>query len=240
MIDLHTHVLPRVDDGPDSLEEALETVCALASGGTQVIVATPHNMPGIFEAGVEQIKFAAEALRDVLATTEVPVRLLVGQEITFRPGLLEKLERGELLTINETGYFLMEFPPYFVPPGVREFIFEARLQGLTPILAHPERNEVLARDPGLLSGFVEGGMLTQLTASSVFGRMGSNAGNAARMMLRDGLAHTIATDSHSFRFGPGDLQAALHAATEIVGEEAALRLVQTNAAAIIEGVPLAL
>lgn len=240
MIDLHTHVLPRVDDGPDTLEQSVRAVSDLASAGTEVVVATPHNMPGIFVTGIDQIKFAAAALQDALITTGVPVRLLVGQEITYRENLLEELERGELLTINETSYFLVEFPPYFLPPGVREFIFEARLRGLTPILAHPERNEVLARNLDLLAQLVEGGMLTQLTASSVFGRMGLETRNAAQKMLRDGLAHTIATDSHSFRFGPGDLHAAVEAAAEIIGQEAALRLVEANPAAIINGKPLPL
>jgi protein-tyrosine phosphatase len=239
LIDLHTHVLPGVDDGPDTMEGAVETVSALASGGTEVIVATPHNMPGAFETALDEIRHSYEALRGALAGSGVPAKLLLGQEITFRPGLLTSLECEELLTINGTSYFLFEFPPYTVAPQTREFIFEARIQGYRPILAHPERNEVLSNNLDLLAEFVDGGALVQLTASSLFGRLGEQAQRSSHLMLQKGLAHFIATDSHSFRFGPGDMKEAERVAAGIIGEEAAGRLVRNNPLSVIEGRPLA-
>ncbi len=238
LIDLHTHVLPRVDDGPASVEEALETISALASGGTEVVVATPHNMPGMFEASIKQITLSAESLRDALAGAGVPVKLILGQEITFRPDLISQLEAGELLTINDTPYFLFEFPPYFVPPGARDFIFQARLKGYFPILAHPERNERLQKDLGFLEELVRGGTLVQLTAGSIFGRLGPETEKSSHRMLKEGLAHIIATDCHSIRFGPGDLSEAVKVAGDIIGREAALNLVQNNPRAVVEGSPL--
>jgi protein-tyrosine phosphatase len=231
-------VLPKVDDGPEDLEEAVRAVSSLASGGTEVIVATPHNMPGMFETGLERIKQSAAALQDAIATREVPVKLVLGQEITFQPDMLGKLEREELLTIGETPYFLFEFPPYFVPPAARTFVFEARLQGYFPILAHPERNQQLQNDMELVGHFVEGGALMQVTASSVFGRLGDVVQESARTMLREGLVHFIATDAHSFRFGPGDMRQAVEAAATVIGESAAGDLVEANPAAVIEGRPL--
>jgi protein-tyrosine phosphatase len=231
-------VLPKVDDGPEDLEEAVRAVSSLASGGTEVLVATPHNMPGMFEASLERIKQSASALQDAIATNEVPVRLVLGQEITFQDDLLGKLERGERLTINETKYFLFEFPPYFVPPAARTFVFEARLQGYFPILAHPERNHQLQNDMELVKRFVEGGALMQITAASLFGRLGEVVVESARTMLQQGLVHFIATDAHSFRFGPGDMKQAVAAAASIIGESAAADLVEANPAAVIEGRPL--
>jgi protein-tyrosine phosphatase len=238
LIDLHTHVLPRVDDGPDSVQEALRNLAALAAGGTEVVVATPHNMPGLFEADIGRIRFAAEALRDGLVTADVPVELILGQEITFQPEMLEKLARGDLLCINDTAYFLFEFPPYSVPPGARDFIFEARLKGYRPILAHPERNQQLQDDIPLLESFVEGGVLVQVTASSLFGRLGFEAERSSHLMLRKGLVHFIATDTHSFRFGPGDMAEAVSVAAGIIGKETANALVTTNPRAVVEGRPL--
>lgn len=240
MIDLHTHVLPRVDDGPDSLEEAVDTISSLASGGTEIVVATPHDMPGRFEAGIARITRAAELLRAALSETELQVELLLAQEITFRPGLLEQLENGELLTINGTSYILFEFSPFAVPPGAREFVFQARLKGYSPILAHPERNERLQFDMDLLREFVDGGTLVQLTASSLFGRLGDRAEESGRLILRNGLAHFIASDCHSFRFGQEDLSGAVEVASGIIGRDNALKLVEANPRAVIEDRPLAL
>jgi len=237
---LHAHVLPAVDDGPENVEEAVEIISSLVSGGTEVIVATPHSMPGRFEASLDDIRQAAAALQDALAAAEVPVRLVLGQEITYRQQLLPALERGELLTINETAYFLFEFPPYYVPPDVRDFVFEARLQRYFPILAHPERNEPLQGNPDLLERLVEGGALVQLTASSLFGRLGPRVQRSSHLMLQRGLAHFIATDCHSFRFGPGDMSKAVEVAAVIVGREAAADMVGANPLAVIEGRPLML
>jgi protein-tyrosine phosphatase len=233
-------VLPRVDDGPDTVGEAVRNISALAQGGTKVVVATPHNMPGLFEADIGSIRFAAEALRDGLVTAEIPVELILGQEITFQPEILEKLDSGELLSINETSYFLFEFPPYHVPPGARDFVFQARLREYRPILAHPERNQQLQNDISLLESFVEGGALVQVTASSLFGRLGFEAERSSHLMLRKGLVHFIATDTHSFRFGPGDMTEAVSVAAEIIGEQPANALVTTNPQAVVEGRPLPL
>ncbi len=235
MIDLHTHVLPCVDDGPENIEEALKTVSELAAGGTRVIVATPHSMPPIFDASVEEVKRARNLLSRALITAGVQVEVVLGQEITFRPGILEMLEQGELLTIGGTKNFLMEFPPRFVPPGVRDFIFDARMRGFTPVLAHPERNEFLQLRLEIVGKFVEAGMLMQLTAASFLGRFGTQAQKASFDMLREGLVHVIATDSHSFRIGCTDLKVALPVAADLVGEAAALDLVTKNPQAIIEG-----
>lgn len=239
MIDLHAHILPKVDDGPEDMEEAVRAVSSLASGGTETIVATPHNMPGMFETGLERIRRSADSLRDAIAGNEIPVKLILGQEITFQDDLLGKLERKELLTIGETAYLLFEFPPYFVPPAARGFVFEARLHGYFPILAHPERNQQMQNDMDLVQQFVEAGTLMQVTAASVFGRLGDTVRESARTMLRRGLVHFIATDAHSFRFGPGDMRQAVEAAAGIIGESAAGDLVEANPAAVIEGRPLA-
>jgi protein-tyrosine phosphatase len=227
-----------VDDGPEDVEESVKVVTELVSAGTETIVATPHNMPGIFETGVDRIRHAARALQDALATAQVPVSLLLGQEITFQPELLPKLESGDLLTLNDTSYFLFEFSPYGIPPGAREFIFQARLKGYTPVLAHPERNERFQQDINLLSQFVEGGVLVQLTAGSITGRLGDRAQHASRLMLQHGLAHFIASDCHSFRFGPDDMRRSVQAASVIVGGDAAESLVESNPRSVIEGRPL--
>ncbi len=238
MIDIHTHVLPKVDDGPEDLEEAVRAISSLAEGGTDTIVATPHNMPGMFETPLERIKQSASALQDAIASREIPVKLILGQEITFQDDMLGKLERGERLRIGKTPYFLFEFPPYFVPPAARTFVFEAKVHGYLPILAHPERNQQLQNDMELVKRFVEGGALMQITAASVFGRLGDVVQQSARTMLQQGLVHFIATDAHSFRFGPGDMRQAVETAADIIGESAAGDLVEANPAAVIEGRPL--
>jgi len=238
LIDIHTHVLPGVDDGPEDVEEAVRTINGLVSGGADTIVATPHNLPGRFEPPLDLILRSRQALSDALVSAESRVRLLLGHEITFQPELLDKLEREEFLTINGTSYFLFELPPFNVPPGLRDFVFRARLKGYYPVLAHPERNEMLRFDLDFLAKLVEGGTLVQLTAGSITGKLGPNAQDSSKQILQSGLAHVIASDCHSLRFGPGDMAEAAEVAAAFIGSEAAAKLVEDNPLAIVEGRPL--
>ena len=193
MIDLHSHVLPGVDDGAVDLDEALEICRAAAADGIEVLAATPHVRDD-YPTRPEQME---EALARVREAAGAVVRLVPGGEIALeqldRP--LEELRRFGLA--GNAGYLLVETPYYGWPLDLASRLFALRAAGVTPVLAHPERNPSVQERPDLLEDVVRGGTLVQLTAGSVDGRLGSQARRTSFALLERGLAHLVASDAHA-------------------------------------------
>lgn len=229
MIDIHSHILPGLDDGAVSLEEALAMArCAVAEGIRQM-VATPHVTTGLYTNTREAILAAIVQFRRVLLEKEIPLTILPGAEYHLEPDLPRRLGQGELLTINDTGrYLLVELPTALVPEYTATVFYELQLQGVTPVIAHPERNAGFAREHFLLHKLVERGALVQLTAGSLTGIFGPAATAAARAFLEQGCVHFIASDAHS---STGRLPLLVPAAIEamrLLGEEQGQILVTHN------------
>jgi protein-tyrosine phosphatase len=193
VIDLHSHVLPGLDDGAADLDDALAICRAAAGDGITVLAATPHvrddypTTPGQMETALADLRKAAGEL----------LRLVPGGEID-----LEQLDRpvAELRRFALAGnphYLLVETPYVGWPLDLAERLFRLRAQGITPVLAHPERNQQVQARPELLEPIVEGGALVQLTAASVDGRVGAAARACAATLLERGLAHLLASDAHA-------------------------------------------
>jgi protein-tyrosine phosphatase len=200
-IDLHNHILPGLDDGPSGMGGALELARAMVGAGFTHVATTPHCFEGDPPAAL--IKERLEDLQRELFTRGIPLQLLPGAENVLEPLLPRRLEEGKTLTLNHSRFLLVELPVFQpVPPYAGELIFELRLRGCHPILAHPERVAALQKDPGRLYQLVRAGALVQLTLGSLTGLMGSAAARAAALFLANGLGHFLATDAH----GAGRLQ----------------------------------
>ncbi|OPZ72745.1 MAG: Tyrosine-protein phosphatase YwqE [Firmicutes bacterium ADurb.Bin456] len=236
MIDIHTHILPGLDDGPDSLEEALEMARRAVAGGARIMVATPHVVAGLYPNSREAVLAALGEFRRVLEENSIPLTVLPGAECRLEPDLDERLARGELLTINDGGrYLLVELPPMLVPEYTAQVCYQLRLRGVTPIIAHPERNAGLVREPGLLYDLISRGALSQITAGSLTGHLGSAAAAAAKKFLGLGYVQFIASDAHSCT-GRGPLLAeAAGAAARLLGAEQGQSLVSGNPLRAIQG-----
>ena len=140
MIDVHTHILPSIDDGPETNEESMEICKAAANDGIKKIVAKPHLNNGVYEPKSAEIIKAVDALNTQLAVQQIDIDMLPGAEIHISDGLVESVKNGDVLTINNGGKFiLLELPFAFVPPGTDKFIFNLKVNGIIPILAHAER-----------------------------------------------------------------------------------------------------
>jgi len=172
MIDIHSHILPGLDDGARDLEQSLELARQAVREGIHTVIATPHHRNGRYDNPGGAVRQAAEALARELAAAGIPLKLRCGQEIRVYAELPEDLERGEALTLNGSRYLLLELPSGYVPQGMDELLHELRVMGRVPVIAHPERNRELAADPGRLAAWVRQGVLLQLTSHSVSGALG--------------------------------------------------------------------
>jgi protein-tyrosine phosphatase len=229
VIDLHTHVLPGLDDGARSAEEALAMLGEMEAEGVRVVVATPHvrfDYPTTPAAMVS-------ALRDVRAAAKdagLAIEVVQGGELSLV--FVDESGPDELASFalgGSSSVLLVEFPYADWPSFLERRVDRLRALGFTPVLAHPERNGRVADEPTLLRDAVAAGALVQLTAGSVEGRFGRRPAKCARALLEAGLAHVIASDAH----GPHIRGAGLTAALNALGDR---RLGHW----LVEGVPAAL
>lgn len=229
MIDIHTHILPGLDDGAGSVEEALAMARCAVADGIRIMVATPHVITGLYPNSRKAVLEALEQFKGALQENAIPLTVLPGAEYRLEPELSERLIRGELLTINDGGrYLLVEMPAMLVPDFAVQVFYKLRLQGVTPIIAHPERNAGFVREPGLLYDLVSRGALAQVTAGSLTGLLGSAAAAGARKFLERGYVQFIASDAHSSSERGPLLAEAAREAERLLGEEPGRRLVTGN------------
>ena len=235
MIDLHSHVLPGVDDGPRTLDESLAILRAAAEDGITRIAATPHvrddhpTSPETMERGVDELNRAA---RDA----GIPIDVLPGGELD-----IEYAARFDNATLARFGLggnatvLLLECPYSGWPLDLRDVVFRLAARGFSVVLAHPERNPDVQADPELLRPLVDAGVLVQLTAASIDGRSGSSARRTSRVLLDGGLAQLIAGDAHA----PQVRAVGLASAAAGLGDAALARwLTEDVPAAVVAGSPL--
>jgi len=232
MIDLHSHVLPGVDDGAGTREGSIAILRAAAEDGITRIAATPHvrddypTSPETMERGVDELNRAARE-------AGVPIEVLTGGELDIE--YASRLDDATLARFGLGGnaaVLLLESPYYGWPLALCDFVFRLDTRGFSVVLAHPERNPDVQADPELLRPLVDAGVLVQLTAASVDGRLGSGARRTGRALLDAGLAHLIASDAHS----PQLRAVGLEVAAAVVGDPALAEwLTEAVPAAVVSG-----
>ena len=235
MYDLHSHILPGVDDGTKTLDDALAMARVAFDHGTRGILATPHRKDVTESSSVVHIRQLAADMNSELAKSGVDLEVLVGMENHLDLELPEDFSGGRALPMNGSRYALVELPFFGYPNYAEEVLFRLQLQGVTPVLAHPERIEAVQRDSELLAGFVERGMLSQITAGSILGHFGGRVERLTHSLLRRGLVHIIASDTH-FPEGPRSpkLPPGMKDAANIVGEERARAMVVDTPRAVLD------
>ncbi len=197
MIDIHCHILPSVDDGAGSLQDSIEMARAAADQGITAIIATPHNKNGKYDTPKEIVEEKVHLLNKELNYLSIPITIFQGHETRIFGELLEEFQAGNLLTLNGSNYFFIEFPSQHVPRYASQMIYDLKLEGITPIIVHPERNHELIEDPDRLYKLVEKGALTQVTAASVTGHFGKKIKKFSNQLIEHNLTHFIASDAHN-------------------------------------------
>jgi protein-tyrosine phosphatase len=200
MIDLHCHILPNVDDGPQSLADSIEMAKLAVKEGITTIIATPHHRNEKYENHHQTIFRKVEEFNSVLKKENLNVTVQVGQEPRIFGELIEGLETGEVGPINHQGkgkYVLVELPSGHVPRYTSQLLFDMQLKGYIPVIVHPERNQEIIENPEVLYQLVKKGALTQVTASSVAGHFGKTIKKFTHQLIEANLTHFIASDAHN-------------------------------------------
>jgi len=258
MIDLHAHILPRLDDGAESLEESVEMCRISYRDGIRTIVATPHILPGIYKnnrsiilaktqelneairkLGVESSEFGVKNPDPRTQQLNDPTdgfKILPGADVHFSPNLLQLCEDGEIVTVNDGGRYLMvEFDSMSLPYQGEEVLFQLISHEIIPVITHPERNFEIARRPKRYYQMIKMGCLGQVTAMSLTGEFGSEIKRVAEQLLSHRLIHFIASDTHSVHERPPLLSPAVREAGKRVGPEEARKMVTEYPRALLEG-----
>jgi protein-tyrosine phosphatase len=235
VIDLHSHLLPGIDDGASSLRESVAMARSAVADGIRCVAATPHvrddypTTPDEMEALVEQVQAAVDA-------EGVELKVLRGGEVA-----LEQLDAFSLDELRRFGlggnprYLLVEFPYRGWPRGIEGAVFGLARRGVVPVLAHPERTREVQEDPDRLESLLQSGCLVQVTAASIDGRLGRSSAACARRLVDTGVAHLLASDAHL----PEVREIGLSAAARAVGDERLARWLTVDVPrAIVEDRPL--
>lgn len=199
MIDIHTHVIPFVDDGSPSLEASLEMIKHELSVGVTEIVCTPHHIFGRYTKSIEEIKYNFDLLVKAVAQEKLPIKLYLGQEIcyTHREDIIAMLENKQLLTLNNTKKVLLEFSFKREPEDVQEIIYNFRVKGYQVIVAHVERYEWMTFAK-VIAMRAEGALI-QSNSGALIGQTTWKEKRFVKKLLKHGLIDIIASDTHSFR-----------------------------------------
>lgn len=188
--------------------------------GITHLFATPHHLNERYLNVKNDIINRVLEFNECLQQENIPLSVLPGQELRIHRELFDSLERGEVLTLDNTDkYLLLELPSGHVPTYTQELIYELLLKGITPIIVHPERNKELIEKHNLLFNLVEEGALTQLTSGSIIGLFGKNIKSFSKKIIEHNLTHFIATDAHNMNSRGFTLKEAYETITKTYGIE---------------------
>ena len=197
MIDIHSHVLVDVDDGPKNLEDAIELLKQAKNEGVTDIIVTPHHLHPNWDNEAKNVYEGLELLKAQKEVQDIGINLHPGQEIRIKDELFKELDSNQAIALANSQYILIELPSGHVPSSTKQIIFELQKRGYTPIIAHPERNKAIANDLKLLYELVNSGALAQLTTTSLNGGLGKKLQQVSLQMIDYNLVHFIASDAHN-------------------------------------------
>jgi len=241
VIDLHSHILPGIDDGPKDMEGAVAPARAAVEDGTTVLAATPHVREDHPAVRLDELGERCARLNEALAENDVPLEVVVGAEVDVVWTHTASDEDLRLATYGQAGTdMLLETPYGPLPPGFEEWVFSRlSLAGIRVMLAHPERNFTFRQSPERLADMGNRGVLAQVTAASLAGRRKSESRKLARWLISQGLAHVIASDAHrATEFRPPLLSVGVDAVTSQVDSARADWMADAAPRAVLAGEPL--
>ncbi len=240
MIDLHSHILPGIDDGPADIEASVALAEAAVETGTTVMAATPHLRADHPRVRPEELLDRCRELTGHVAAQGLALEIVPGGEIDLLWAHGASDDELRLVSYRQAGCDLLIETPYGrVPPRFEDLLLAVAARGFRVMLAHPERSPAFQHKPDRVAAMVAGGVLMQVTASTVSGRRRSPARDLALAMVRDGLAHVLASDAHTAdSWRSADLSSGVAAAAELVSPGAEWMVTEAPAA-VLAGEPLA-
>lgn len=236
MIDLHCHLLPGIDDGPKTMQEALQMAEYAVGEGIRHSVLTPHIQPGCYDNDVESIRAAYQAFKTALEIHAIPLQISMAAEVRVCAELPQLISQNKIPFIGvweNKKVLLLEFPHDHVPLGSDKLVAWLFSRNIIPLIAHPERNQAILAHPDKLMPFMRLGCLLQVTASSVTGLFGAASQQCALRLIRQNLVTILASDAHNLHKRQPTLRPALAHLKPLIGEQQANALVTTHPARIV-------
>lgn len=228
-IDIHTHILPGVDDGAKNMEQALELLTAAWEDGTGAVILTPHYRGRYRRNTPQQLQQVFEELREQAAQRLPEMQLYLGNEAGIELELAEKLVQGRVLTLNGGRYVLLEFHSSTLEKHIVSGVLDVLNCGFVPVIAHAERYDAFCRNKKLAAEVLGFGAMIQVNADSLAGGAGWTSKRCAKRLLRQGQAHFVASDAHDTARRHPMLAQCYRKISKRYGEEYAARLFWKNA-----------
>lgn len=230
MIDLHSHILPELDDGSQSLQESLAMARMAVDSGIAVMAATPHCI----DDRCREVQDAYALLREALAEAQIPLKLLPGMEIFGTYDTARLLQEGKLLTLNRSRYPLIEFSFHSTGEEETQILRSVCRAGFRPVVAHPERYAYVQRDPRIVNRWHRMGCLLQVNRGSLLGRFGRHAQRTAFELVDRGFAAAVASDAHSHRMRTPWMEDVWELLSREISPRCAAALLQENPRRILK------
>jgi len=204
MIDIHSHILPGIDDGAKDWLESIKMAENAALNGIKKIIATPHHQNGVYLNKKNKVSKLINDFNSILQSRKIPVQVFPGSETQIYDNFVDDLLNDQFFTLNDNKrYVFFELPSNAVPKSAEQVIFDIQLEGYIPIIPHPEKNEYIRNNPIKLYQLVKKGALTQITSSSLLGIFNKEIQKFTFQLIDNNLTHLIATDTHKADGGRG-------------------------------------
>jgi protein-tyrosine phosphatase len=234
-VDIHCHLLPGLDDGAATLDDALAMAEIAVAEGIQTIIATPHQLGSHAKNSGESIRAATVRFQQILDERRVPLHVVPGADVRIEPDLLRKIRTGEVLTLADRHRHVLLELPHDVYVPLDRLLADLNKAGLVGILSHPERNRGILRQPNILRPLVQNGCLLQVTAGSLTGVFGPQIQRLSESLIEQGLVHFVASDAHATKARLPVLGAAFERVRQLAGSEAALDIFCRHPASVADG-----
>ena len=197
MVDIHTHILPGIDDGSENIKMTLEMLRTAENNGTKSIIATPHYCLEFAETPLPEVKDLVYKVSKLAKAEGINVDIYSGQEIYFFEGIVNCYREGNIGTLNDSRYMLIELSMREYDKSFLDSIYELQIQGIIPVLAHPERYSYIIDDPSFINKFIDENILFQLNAGSLMGKYGKKVKKTSEILLENNIYSFIGSDAHN-------------------------------------------
>lgn len=197
MIDIHSHIIPGIDDGSKDMEMTLEMLKNAEKEGTQEIVATPHYLLEYGDATIKEVKDHVKEINSIIAKENINIKVYSGQEVYFTERIIEDYMEGNIGTINDSRYMLIEFPMHKFDQNTFDILYELQVRDIVPIIAHPERYKSFIEKPSRINRLIDEGYLFQMNAGSIEGKFGDKVKKTAEIFLSNQIYNFIGSDAHN-------------------------------------------
>lgn len=238
MIDLHSHIIPEIDDGSRSIEETMLLLEEARKAGFTKIVSTSHYVEKHYEFDEESRRQFLEVIKRGAKNLKIDIELYLGSEIYASYDIIQLLEEYKASTINDTNYILFELPMKAEIPNLKNIIYNLLGNGYIPIIAHPERYDYVKNDPNWLIEYIEIGVLFQANYASIIGAYGKESQKTVKQLLKNDMIHFLGSDVHRAGTIYVKIPEILDELENILDSETVRKLTTINPGLVLENKPI--